>query len=116
MSAADIAIELADNGKLISTYTAIADAYANANNHDNTVYYYLKAIEINSKETERDSLNFAITNLNLGDEYLKVKQPDSALIYLHRSEPIFNSLKHENGIAYSKGNMGIAYALKENMF
>ncbi len=112
LSAADIAIELDDTEKLATTYTAIAGAYANANNHDNTVYYYLKALDINSKETKRDSINFAVTNLNLSDEYLQSKQPDSALIYLHRSEPIFNALQYENGIAYNQGNMGIAYALQ----
>jgi len=112
LAAADIAIELQDDEKLINTYTAIGDAYSNAKNHYNTVYYYLKALDLNPKETARDSTIFAITNLNLGDEYLKVKQPDSALIYLRRSEPIFNALQFENGIAYNQGNIGIAYALQ----
>lgn len=110
--AADIAIELQDDEKLITTYTAIGDAYANANNHDNTVFYYLKALDLNLQENLKDSTIFAITNLNLGDEYLQVKQPDSAMIYLKRSEPIFKALEFKNGIAYNQGNIGIAYALQ----
>jgi len=112
LSAADIAIEINNNDKLNVSYTAIAFAYSNANNHDNTVYYSLKALDINNMETRRDSLNFAITNSNLGDEYLTVKQPDSALIYLRRSEHIFNTLQHQNGMAYTQGNIGIAYSLQ----
>ncbi len=110
--AADIAIDLDDDVKLSTTYISIAGAYSNADNHKNTVHYYLKAIEINKIENERDSLSFATANLNLGDEYLNEKQPDSALIYLLRSEPIFKSLKHQTGIAYNQGNIGIAYALQ----
>jgi len=112
LAAADIAIELQDDEKLINTYTAIGDAYSNAKNHYNTVYYYIKALDLNPKETVRDSTMFAITNSNLGDEYLKVKQPDSALIYLNQSEPIFKALEYKNGIAYNQGNIGIAYALQ----
>ena len=110
--AADIAIDYGDDNQLNSTYTSIAGAYSNANNHENTVNYFLKAIEINKIENVRDSLNFAITNNNLADTYLNVKQPDSALIYSLRAKPIFESLAHQDGIAYTKGIIGIAYALQ----
>jgi len=110
--AADIAIDLDDEVKLISTYISIANAYSNAENHENTVSYYLKAIEINKIENKPDSLHFAIANLNLSDEYLLVRKPDSAMIYLLQSKPIFESLGHQKGIAYTKGNIGIAYVLQ----
>ncbi|MEL4456348.1 adenylate/guanylate cyclase domain-containing protein [Lutimonas vermicola] len=112
LKAADIAIEIKENNLLGSTYTAIAGAYYNAHNHQNTVYYYQKAIEIFRQAKTLDSLNFAKTNLNLGDEYLRVNQPDSALVYFLQSEPIFKSLQNEAGEAYNLGNIGIAYAQK----
>lgn len=112
LKAADIAMEIKENSLLGSTYTAIAGAYYNAHNHQNTVYYYQKAIEIFRQAKTLDSLNFAKANLNLGDEYLRVNQPDSALVYLLQSEPIFKSLQHEAGEAYNLGNIGIAYAQK----
>jgi len=112
LKAADIAIENNNNQLLGATYTAIAGAYYNTHNHQNTVYYYQKAIEIFKQGKTMDSLNFAKANVNLGDEYLRVNQPDSALVYLLRSEPIFKSLRHEAGMAYNLGNIGIAYAQK----
>lgn len=112
LKAADIAIENNNDQLLGATYTAIAGAYYNTHNHQNTVYYYQKAIKIFEKGKTLDSINFAKANMNLGDEYLRVNQPDSALIYLLRSEPIFNSLHHEAGMAYNLGNIGIAYFQK----
>ncbi len=112
LKAADIAIEQNDNQRLGVVYGSIAGAYYNANNHKNTVYYYKKGIEVNSLQRRKDSLNIATANLNLGEEYLRVVQPDSALIYLFRSEPIFEALDHQLGIAYNLGSIGSAYALQ----
>ena len=98
----------------------IADVYSFMGNHDKAVHHYRSAIKIHR---ENDSILMLATALeNLGDEYLNVSKPDSALIMFEQSGPIFKSLSNMYAIAMNIGNKGIAYALqgkddlaKENM-
>ncbi len=87
---------------------AIAGTYSEMGNHNNSVHYY--QIAINALKKNNDSVRFAASIENLGDEYLNVSKPDSALIYLNESGAIFKALNYELGIAYNLGNVGIAYA------
>ena len=48
---------------------------------------------------------------NLGDEYLLVSKPDSALLMFEQSGPVFKRLGFTEGIAMTIGNKGIAYAM-----
>ena len=87
---------------------SIADVYSIMGNHINAVNYYHSSIDI-LRELD-DSIGFASALENLGDEYLTVDQPDSALMIFEESGKIFRAKNHEIGIAYNLGNVGIAYA------
>lgn len=112
LRAAEISLELDDENILGGIYVSIAGVYHNMQHHENTVLYYKKAIDLFESNKKVDSTYLGIANLNLGMEYLRVKQADSALIYLKESEPIFKHLNYEKGIAYAKGNIGMAFFLK----
>lgn len=88
---------------------AMADVYSIMGNHDNAVHYYKKAITIHK---ENDSLkHWAIAVENLGNEYLIVSKPDSALLMFNLSGSEFKKLGHTEGIATNIGNKGIAYMM-----
>ena len=106
--AAKIAVAEKLNRELGIVNIAIADVYSIMGNHNNAVQYYHSAIDI--LRDEDDSLGFASALENLGDEYLIVDKPDSALLIFKESGEIFSALNYEIGIAYNSGNVGIAYA------
>lgn len=88
----------------------IADIYSIMGDHNNAVYYY--NISIGILKIEKDSINIASAQLNLGDEYFNQNKLDSALFYFNESERIFQALKSDIGIAYNLGNVGLVYAKK----
>ncbi len=107
--AADIAVKEKNNLNLGLVSIAIADVYSIMGNHENAVFYYKKAIAIHKGN---DSLReWASALENLGDEYLNVSKPDSALLMFEQSGPVFKRLGYTEGIAMNIGNKGIAYAL-----
>lgn len=107
--AAEIASDEKTDFNLGLVNIAIADAYSIMDNHENAVHYYKEAITIHKKN---DSLRHWASALeNLGDEYLNVSKPDSALLMFEQSGPVFKRLGYTEGIAMNIGNKGIAYAL-----
>ena len=107
---AEIAAEEKSNYYLADINIAIADAYSIMGSHKNAVHYYTNGIVIHK---ENDSLKQLSTALNnLGDEYLNVSKPDSALLMFDQSGPVFKRLGYSSGIAMTIGNKGIAYALQ----
>lgn len=91
-----------------NTYGAIADIYAASNNHANARLYYKKAISI--MRESNDSIALASHILNAGDEFLRTKMYDSALLHFKESEKIFLKVNYLTGKAYSLGNIGMVYA------
>lgn len=107
--AAEIASKEKTNFKLGLVKIAIADVYSIMENHENAVFYYKEAITIHKNN---DSIQYLASALeNLGDEYLNVAKPDSALLMFEQSGPVFKRLGYTEGIAMNIGNKGIAYAL-----
>ena len=90
------------------SYGAIADIYSVGNNHINSVNYYNKAIKL-LRQT-KDSISLASSLLNAGDEFLKTKKYDTALLHLLEAKIIFDKLNYPSGQGYSLGNMGMVYA------
>ncbi len=113
--AAAIAEEEIDMAKMAvnlgRVHIAIADVYSVRGNHDNAVHYYKRAVEM--LQVQNDSLGFATAFENLGDEFLNVDLPDSALYFFNASGRIFDSLNYREGLALNTGNKGIAYAMLE---
>ncbi len=108
--AAKIAVELEADHHIGRFDITIADVYSIMGNHKNAVNYYKKAISIHRKN---DSIRLlAIALENLGDEYLNVSKPDSALIMFEESGLLFKKLSYFPGIGMNIGNKGIAYALQ----
>ena len=108
--AAKIASKEKTNSNLGIVSIVIADVYSIMGNHNNAVQYYKKAITIHQ---ENDSIwRLAMAVENLGDEYLNVSKPDSALLMFEKSGPIFKRMGYTEGIAMNIGNKGIAYALQ----
>lgn len=112
LEAAKIAIDQNDNRRLAGVYTSIAGVYYNMHHHSNTVYYYKKAIDLLDPSKENHVLYLGSANLNLGEEYLRVQQADSALIYLKQAEPLFLKENNKMGIAYTFGSIGTAFFLQ----
>ncbi|MEZ2414291.1 adenylate/guanylate cyclase domain-containing protein [Muriicola sp. E247] len=107
--AVDQITTIGNKKELAKAYIAIAGVYAGMDNKQNLIEYYSNALEILK---DLDQTNYAISMENLGDEYLKWQQPDSALLLFARSGLIFEKLGEQNYIAYNKGNKGLAYAQK----
>jgi signal transduction histidine kinase len=89
-------------------YGAIAATYSTAQDHTNAKYYYKKSIE--TLRTIDNPISLASALNNAGDEYLATKNFDSALIYCKEAELLFSRENYSEGVAYSTGNMGLAYA------
>jgi signal transduction histidine kinase len=105
---AEIARELHHLTAEGESYGAIADTYSNGDNHTNASNYYNKAIIILRQSNNGKSLASAL--LNAGDEFLRTKKYDSALLYLEEAKLIFDTVNHVIGKAYSRGNIGMVYA------
>ncbi len=90
------------------SYGAIADIYSVANNHETAKHYYIEAI--NALRKANDSTSLASALLNAGDELLKIKNYDSALLYVQEAKLMFGKLNHLTGRAYSLGDIGMVYA------
>lgn len=105
---AEIAIKNKDLKLEGTAYMTIADVYSNMSNFDNANLYYDKSIEILRKEN--DSVLLASVLLNSGDAYLKNKKYAKALLNFEESGHIFEAIDYSVGIAYNKGNIGMAYA------
>jgi signal transduction histidine kinase len=95
-----------------TVYLAIGDIYSINSNHQNSITYYNRAIEI--LRSEQDSVNLASALLNLGDEYFNANKLDSALSYFQESGEIFRLINYEAGLAYNLGNVGLVYASQGN--
>jgi len=108
IKSAELAKELNSVTKEGECYIAIADIYSSANNHNTSVIYYSKAIQLLRKSDDPSSLASAL--LNAGDEYRKVKKYDTALLYSQNAKVIFDSLQYQTGTGYSLGNIGMVYA------
>ena len=107
--AAKLAAEEKNQFNLGLVNIAIADVYSIMGNHENAVHYYKDGMAI---QKEIDSMRHWASALeNLGDEYLNVSKPDSALLMFEQSGPVFKRLGYTEGIAMNIGNKGIAYAM-----
>ena len=89
-------------------YGAIADIYSVGKNHANATNYYNRAISILRQSDDSTSLASAL--LNAGDEFLKTKIYDSALLYFEEAKIIFERADYPSGTGYSLGNIGMVYA------
>ena len=97
---------------LALNYQSIGNVYASRKDFRKAILLYKKSIsiveEIESFEY-KDSLRLAQSIENLGYAYVKIQQPDSALMYLERSGAFFEALKDTYGIAYNLANKGLAF-------
>jgi class 3 adenylate cyclase/Tfp pilus assembly protein PilF len=91
-----------------SALGAIADAFANADNHVNAMIYYHKSIDV--LRPAGDSILLGAVISNAGDAFMIHKDYDSALLYFRESSRIFESMDYPTGKAYSLGNIGMVYA------
>ena len=107
--ATKIAGEFNRDKNLPVVYSAMAGLFSRMNNIETAIQYYKKSAPLFLK---RDSLTYAVTLFNIGDQYLTLLKPDSALFYLDQSDPIFEARNVPLYSAYNLGNKGMAYALK----
>ncbi|WP_456442218.1 adenylate/guanylate cyclase domain-containing protein [Psychroserpens sp.] len=109
------ALKIAKNANLnteeASANIAIADVYSIMGDVDSSFKYYRQALKLMEKASG-DPLTLAYAQFNFGDEYLNIKELDSALYYLNKSGKIFEEENDENGKAYYLGNLGLVYAEK----
>lgn len=89
-------------------YGAIADIYSEANDHPNANFFYNKAITM--LRQSNDSISLASALSNAGDEFYKINNYDSALLYFREAKVIFDKVNYLSGKGYSLGNIGMVYA------
>ncbi len=99
---------LENDRRIARSEISIADVYSEMGNHKNAVKYYQSAIGL--LRALPDSIGFSSALENLGDEYLNVEMPDSALLFFEESGKVFRAQNYNEGLAYNMGNRGIAYA------
>jgi two-component system, NtrC family, sensor kinase len=111
-----ISIQLAEKAKYLrgigSSNVALGDIYRISGNHNNSIFYFNKAIK-NFRE-QNDSVPLAIALLNTGNEYLVTNQLDTALSFFEEANRIYERFNYKTGIAYCNGNIGRIYALHGN--
>ncbi|MFD1314764.1 adenylate/guanylate cyclase domain-containing protein [Namhaeicola litoreus] len=117
ITASKIAYEYNQESNLALVNIPIADVYSAMEDHDNAILYYDRALdlykeELESHEKTNDLFSIAIISYNLGDEYIKYKMPDSALVYLEQSERLFNKINERVYLPFIIGSKGQAYALQ----
>ena len=108
--AGEIASETGDTWRIGLVEISVASVYHVMENYDNSIRYYRSGLDILRKEN--DTSNVLGTLLNLSDTYNKLEQPDSALIYLEEANRNLTGRDQDIYVAYTKGNMGVAFALQ----
>lgn len=108
LTSAQLAEKLHDPVAEGNAYGEIAATYSAANNHMNAMHYYQMAIA--TLQDADDPIGLASALNNAGDHYLKTKQYDSALVYCTKARELYDSVHYFHGVAYSIGNIGMAYA------
>ena len=96
-------------------YQSIGNVYASRKDFRKSIELYEKSIvEVEKIKyfQQKDSLRLAECLENLGYAYVKIQQPDSALMYLERSGAFFEALEDPRGMAYNLANKGLAYVEK----
>ena len=94
-----------------SVNITIADVYSIMGDTDMSFKYYRDALKLMEKSSV-DPLTLADAQFNFGDEFLNIKELDSALLYLVKAGEIYEAQNDENGKAYYLGNLGLVYAEK----
>ncbi len=108
--AGEIASEIGDPRKIGLVDISVASVYHVMQNYDNSLRYYKSGLDILRKE--KDTLNILGSLLNLADTYNKLNEPDSALMNLEEANQYLQGRDRDIYIAYTKGNMGVAFALQ----
>ena len=106
----EIAFGLNDQEKIGRSELTIADVFLVMGNYERSIAYYQSSVK-RLRQTN-DSSNVSRALINMGDAYNLMNKPDSALLFLEDALIINEALKDDLGIAYSKGNIGISFALK----
>lgn len=94
-----------------SVNIAIADVYSIMGDDDTSFNYYREGLKL-MEQASGDPITLAYAQFNFGDEYLNIKELDSALFYLNKAGKIFEAENDELGKAYYLGDVGLVYAEK----
>ena len=103
-----LASALKDAERKGSTSIAIATAYSDIGDQDNSHKYFNSGIQ--SLRLVNDSVKLGTALLNAGDEYFLNNKLDSAKILTQEAGLIFKLKNYQIGTAYYLGNMGLIYA------
>ncbi|SMO73131.1 Signal transduction histidine kinase [Saccharicrinis carchari] len=68
---------------------------------------YNEAIQL--LQSLQDTIKISAAYLNLGELYRETKRFNKALYYFHIAESLYQSIPYPYGVAYAKGNAGLAY-------
>lgn len=112
INSANLAIELGNDTKLITSYLEIANVYTSNKDFKNALTYNKKALEL--IRLYRDKEKLPITLLNTGYSYYMLDQPEAALLLYNEAEPAFKAIDLKIGTAYTIGNRALVYWKKKN--
>ncbi|TAL48059.1 MAG: tetratricopeptide repeat protein, partial [Chitinophagaceae bacterium] len=115
LTSLEISENIDDQVGIAATYNNIARVYTEQGTDDdykNAIRYYMKTKEI--FELQRDSLNLCIVLLNIGDNYEKMDQLDSALYFQKQAYNIAVRIKDVDYIGAILVNLGYIHFKKGN--
>jgi len=103
--------EIADSSTMGDAYSSLGITYSKQGKIDSSMIFYQKALQIFDKIHQNKKKQ--PTYINIGDYFLEIKQPDSALYYFNLSLQI-DSIYQTRAIAIIYINIGLAYSQKND--
>ncbi|SNT25654.1 Signal transduction histidine kinase [Ekhidna lutea] len=103
--AAEYAKSLEMHEELGAIYGQIASTYSLNNDLRNSLLFKKKSLKLFEQVNDYEYIGYG--SLNIGYEYYKLKEYDSALYYTQKAQSIFEELEFEVGIAYAIGNTAL---------
>lgn len=112
----DLAKELDDERFLGNSHNLIGLFLMNLNRHNEAIHHFKKAADLISPNEKNDFLSQRYHALgNLGETYLKINKPDSAIFYSELSLVEAQLKNKERGIALARYNIAEAEVLRNNL-
>ena len=115
IKSAEFASREGNKRRLATSFSSIAMVYGEKEDYEKSKSYFNKSVsqfEDMEPLSQKDSGSLATALEGMGYMYVKMSEPDSALIFLEKSGAFFEALKNNHGLGYNLGNKGLAYVEK----
>ncbi|WP_118975969.1 tetratricopeptide repeat-containing sensor histidine kinase [Taibaiella koreensis] len=102
-----------DTAMVSQVYSSTAATLSNVEQHEKAVFYYKKSTDLALQL--KDSVLLAQNYMNLGTNYIFLKQPDSARHYLSYAIRLYRRQNNKKRVQAAYINMGISWKGQDNL-